>query len=41
VVAAIPHAALTVWPDAGHFGPAKHWADVLAAALDRRHRRDG
>jgi pimeloyl-ACP methyl ester carboxylesterase len=34
VVAAIPHAALTVWPDAGHFGPAKHWADVLAAALD-------
>ncbi len=31
--AAFPQGHLTVWPDAGHFGTAKHWGDVLAAAL--------
>lgn len=27
----IPDARLTVWPDAGHFGIAKHWRQVLEA----------
>jgi pimeloyl-ACP methyl ester carboxylesterase len=31
--AAFPHGQLTVWPDAGHLGTAKHWGGVLAAAL--------
>ena len=33
VAASLPNATLTVWPDAGHFGPAKHWDEVLAAVL--------
>jgi pimeloyl-ACP methyl ester carboxylesterase len=33
VAAHLPDASLTVWPDSGHFGPATHWVDVLAAAL--------
>ena len=33
VVTAIPRSTLTVWPDAGHFGVAKYWPDVLEAAL--------
>jgi pimeloyl-ACP methyl ester carboxylesterase len=33
VAAEIPHSTLTVWPDAGHFGIAKHWSDVLGTAL--------
>jgi pimeloyl-ACP methyl ester carboxylesterase len=35
VVEGLADASLTVWPDAGHFGPATHWADVLEAALGR------
>lgn len=27
----IPDARLTIWPDAGHFGTAKYWSDVLEA----------
>ena len=27
----IPNSALVIWPDAGHLGLAKHWAEVLAA----------
>jgi pimeloyl-ACP methyl ester carboxylesterase len=27
------HHTLTVWPDVGHFGIAKHWGSVLEAAL--------
>ena len=33
VVAGLPNGSLTVWPDVGHFGPAKYWSDILAAAL--------
>jgi pimeloyl-ACP methyl ester carboxylesterase len=33
VVAAFPQSTLTVWPDGGHFGIARHWGDVLGAAL--------
>jgi pimeloyl-ACP methyl ester carboxylesterase len=35
VADAIPSSTLTVWPDVGHFGPAKYWGEVLAAALGR------
>ena len=27
----IPDARLTIWPDAGHFGIAKHWSQILGA----------
>jgi pimeloyl-ACP methyl ester carboxylesterase len=27
----IPHSRLTIWPDAGHLGIAKHWRQVLEA----------
>jgi pimeloyl-ACP methyl ester carboxylesterase len=30
LVATLPSAKLTVWPDAGH-GPARHWGDILQA----------
>lgn len=33
VVAAFPRSTLTVWPDGGHFGIARHWGSVLEAAL--------
>jgi pimeloyl-ACP methyl ester carboxylesterase len=33
VAARIPNGVLTVWPDAGHFGIAKHWDAVLRAAV--------
>jgi pimeloyl-ACP methyl ester carboxylesterase len=33
VVRGLSDASFTLWPDAGHFGPARHWADVLAAAI--------
>jgi pimeloyl-ACP methyl ester carboxylesterase len=31
LVRTIPDARLTVWPDVGHFGIAKHWPEVLEA----------
>jgi pimeloyl-ACP methyl ester carboxylesterase len=27
----LPKAQLTVWPDSGHFGVARHWGDILEA----------
>ena len=39
VAAGLPDARLTVWDDAGHYGPAKHWPDVLAVALGLGHAR--
>jgi pimeloyl-ACP methyl ester carboxylesterase len=27
----IPDAHFTIWPDAGHFGTAKYWSEVLEA----------
>jgi pimeloyl-ACP methyl ester carboxylesterase len=33
VAALVPRATLKTWPDAGHFGLARYWDDVLAAAL--------
>jgi pimeloyl-ACP methyl ester carboxylesterase len=35
VAGGLPEGRLTVWPDAGHFGPAKHWSEVLQAALGK------
>jgi pimeloyl-ACP methyl ester carboxylesterase len=32
----IPNAHLTIWPDAGHRGMAKHWRDVLEAVTAAR-----
>jgi hypothetical protein len=33
VAASLRRGRRTVWPDAGHFGIAKHWSSVLEAAL--------
>ena len=27
----LPNARLTVWEDSGHFGPARHWGEILEA----------
>ena len=27
----IPDSRLTIWPDAGHFGMAKYWSQILKA----------
>lgn len=32
----IPHSHLTIWQDAGHFGAAKHWRQVLEAVTAER-----
>jgi pimeloyl-ACP methyl ester carboxylesterase len=32
----IPNAHLTIWPDAGHRGMAKHWREVLEAVTSAR-----
>ena len=31
----IPDARLTIWPDAGHFGVAKYWRQILEAVTDQ------
>jgi pimeloyl-ACP methyl ester carboxylesterase len=40
VAALVPRAALTTWPDVGHFGVARYWGSVLAAALGGLPRAD-
>jgi pimeloyl-ACP methyl ester carboxylesterase len=32
----IPDARFTIWPDAGHFGAAKYWSDILEAVTASR-----
>ena len=31
--ATIPDARFTIWPDAGHFGAAKYWSEILEAVI--------
>jgi pimeloyl-ACP methyl ester carboxylesterase len=31
----LPNARLTVWDDSGHFGPARHWGEILEAVTAR------
>ena len=31
----LPNARLTVWNDSGHFGPARHWGEILEAVTAR------
>ena len=30
-VRTIPHSSLVIWPDSGHLGFVKHWAEILEA----------
>jgi pimeloyl-ACP methyl ester carboxylesterase len=35
IVQTMPNACPTVWNDSGHFGPARHWAEILEAVTAR------